>query len=1294
MDFVSTIISPIAESLKKHLEFLVYSTEYVEDMKKKMDQLNATESDVQEKGIESHRKRKWVEDVKVLNEKSNSIEAVGGINVLKRYKVGKQSYGILEEIKDLENRESKIVFTHAQKPLAELGSTSAGPSTSAPIDDTHPSYLLHPYHHLQSFKLCSDARVKGVLFETDGPLFLYGLPTIQVLKLNGLEEMSHVWKCNWNKLSIPQHQPLQYPFQNLTFISLLGCHKIKYLFSPLMVKFLSNLKDVYICRCSDIEEVISNRDDENEESIVSTSSHQNTTFFPCLDTFKLESLNGLKRIDGGDTIHGQVQSSQVIGACWSLCQYPKRISIDDCNELSSVVPWYAVGQMKKLQELQIWRCERMMEVFESESSTNNVDEGSASGAAGTSTTSTLENITTAAVPQLSNLKRVEIYDCDLLQHIFTFSTLESLKQLEKLTIKRCKAIQVIVKEENGTSSKHVVFPCLKSLVLRDLPNLKGFFSGMNDFRWPSLVSVSIKDCPKFTVFTSGQSKTPKLKNIQTSFGTHRLDCDLNFCGTINQYQNTFPTSSDPSVSKGMPYFHNLIELDVSWENDNTSIIPSNVLLQLEKLEKISLQDLTSVDEVFEVVALEGSGINESQTVVKIPNLTEVWLESLDGLNLVQLQDLSIIECKNIEVIVKEEEEKECDGKVNENMLPRLKSLALYGLQSLKGFCLGKEAFSFPALDTLEIKECPAITVFTKGDLSTPYLNVIDTDFGMCGVRGDLNAFIETTQGEGYGDHIPDIDGKILTGVGVEVTDNLDLRPDRRRPSRPPHDGDHHKQGFLPRGKSVLSNTEAKTLFSRTVEPSPWDGDDVELQNIGEEIVMKCVGLPIAIVIIVKSLSGLAKIDDTYPSYLLDTYHHLQHLELRFDARVKGVLFETDSPLYLYGLPTIQVLQLHQLGISHVWKCNWNKFAIPQHLPFQNLTFISLSQCPKIKYLFSPLMVKFLSNLKDICILYCSDIEEVVSNRDDENIAFHQNTTFYPCLDALKLGFLYGLKRIDGDDNIHGQFQSAHLIGACWSLCQYPRRISINNCYELSSVVPWYAVGQMKKLQELQISSCHRMMEVFESESSTSTVDEGSASGGASSSTALTLENITVAAVPQLSNLKSVFIYDCDLLKHIFTFSTLENLKQLKWLRVTYCKAIQGLPQLMVFTYGQSKTPRLKYMRTSLGTHSLEYDLNFCGTINQHQDFFIVLHEIFAKRVEVSDIHCVKDAKVPLMMFKFEGISVDLPYAQLQVTTVPENVDILNPLFLNGIDETSWKSLSGVRANNSILQLVPDVKVLA
>lgn len=54
-----------------------------------------------------------------------------------------------------------------------------------------------------------------------------------------------------------------------------------------------------------------------------------------------------------------------------------------------------------------------------------------------------------------------------------------------------------------------------------------------------------------------------------------------------------------------------------------------------------------------------------------------------------------------------------------------------------------------------------------------------------------------------------------------------------------------------------------------------------------------------------------------------------------------------------------------------------------------------------------------------------------------------------------------------------------------------------------------------------------------------------------------------------------------------------------------------------------------------------------------EDFFIVLHNMLQSRPEVSEIHCVKNAKVPLMRFKFNGISIDLPYAQLSVLSVPE-----------------------------------------
>lgn len=122
---------------------------------------------------------------------------------------------------------------------------------------------------------------------------------------------------------------------------------------------------------------------------------------------------------------------------------------------------------------------------------------------------------------------------------------------------------------------------------------------------------------------------------------------------------------------------------------------------------------------------------------------------------------------------------------------------------------------------------------------------------------------------------------------------------------------------------------------------------------------------------------------------------------------------------------------------------------------------------------------------------------------------------------------------------------------------------------------------------------------------------------------------------------------------------------------------------------------LTYGSYGLGVHGSESDIDalcvspWFATISE--DFFIVLCNILKHNHEVSDIHCVKDAKVPLIRFKFDGIAVDFPYARLQVMSVPENVDLLNPMFLIGIDETSWKSLSGVRVNQRILQLVPNLE---
>ena len=52
-------------------------------------------------------------------------------------------------------------------------------------------------------------------------------------------------------------------------------------------------------------------------------------------------------------------------------------------------------------------------------------------------------------------------------------------------------------------------------------------------------------------------------------------------------------------------------------------------------------------------------------------------------------------------------------------------------------------------------------------------------------------------------------------------------------------------------------------------------------------------------------------------------------------------------------------------------------------------------------------------------------------------------------------------------------------------------------------------------------------------------------------------------------------------------------------------------------------------------------------------FFGDLHDILMETPEVTELHPVPDAHVPVMKFKFRGISIDLLYAQLSLWVVPE-----------------------------------------
>ncbi|KAD7477044.1 hypothetical protein R6Q59_006873 [Mikania micrantha] len=587
--------------------------------------------------------------------------------------------------------------------------------------------ILH-FHSLRDLRL-SKCEGMEVVFEIDVNNQQPLLTNLQRLELHEMNDMSHVWKCNnWNKYLFIPPQRRYSTFHSLTSITINKCNRIKYLFSPLMVKLLSKLQKIKIHHCPDMEEVVSNRDDDddtNEEEMSSTST--TTTFFPHLQCLDFWDLTNLTRIGGGGEAKGtktsviQHKVSHVGVVSWCLCQFSKEIIISTCNGLSSVIPLDAIGQMQKLEKLRVEYCESLKEVFESQYiNGNNGDTNK--GSVDIDAISRQPNINMA---RLSNLKNFFIASCNLLQHVFTFSMLESLKLLEELIIEDCKAMKVIVEKENGEQTKDVVFRHLKLLELRRLPNLEGFFLGMNNFNWPLLKKVKIIECPQMMNFTCGESTTPVLEDIHTCLGRHSLGCGLNF-QTLS--------------------LHNLIDLQMEDDDKVKCIIPSNELLQLQKLESIDVCQCKFIEEVFEVEGTNEGTNSESQIFVEIRNLRQLKLERLESLKyiwksnqrrvlkfpnlttlsitwceslkhvvtssmvggLLQLQDLQVTFCKNMEVIVKIEEEED-EIKEEMELFPCLKSLKLHRLSSLKGFCSGKVNFSWPLLHTLEVPACPEIT---------------------------------------------------------------------------------------------------------------------------------------------------------------------------------------------------------------------------------------------------------------------------------------------------------------------------------------------------------------------------------------------------------------------------------------------------------------------------------------------------------------------------------------------------------------------------------------------------------
>jgi len=112
-----------------------------------------------------------------------------------------------------------------------------------------------------------------------------------------------------------------------------------------------------------------------------------------------------------------------------------------------------------------------------------------------------------------NLTNLYVWRCERLVILVTSTTAKSLAQLTRMSINYCSMVTEIEANEGDGIKDEIVFSKLERLELYRLPTLTSFCSEKHSFDFPSLVEVTVEQCPEMKFFSNGALSTPKLRRV-------------------------------------------------------------------------------------------------------------------------------------------------------------------------------------------------------------------------------------------------------------------------------------------------------------------------------------------------------------------------------------------------------------------------------------------------------------------------------------------------------------------------------------------------------------------------------------------------------------------------------------------------------------------------------------------------------------------------------------------------------------------------------------------------------------
>ncbi|TXG69557.1 hypothetical protein EZV62_004492 [Acer yangbiense] len=524
------------------------------------------------------------------------------------------------------------------------------------------------------------------------------LQTLYLYWLSSLEKICH------GQFSSP------YSFCRLRTLEVYSCVKLKNIFSSSIARHLSQLQEIKVFYCENMEEIFSIVGSENEEIVLEKLDTLSLGRLPKLRSFSYEEevgstcdeerqmkdtlmplFDGKVKFRNLKTIYlweinlKYVFSSSTLGSFVQL----QRLRIDNCRVLEEIIRIDDLKnnvELPSLKTLQIKGCPQMKSFICSDKVTfPSLEEIEISDM------DNLEMIwhnqleDSLNVQNCQKLCKVSVKKCQSLQNLFPASIVRNLWQLKDIYVKECGIKEIVAKEEAG--DKMFVFPELTSLSFHNLLELKCFYPGIHTTKWPMLNKLNIIGCDKI--------ESSELFNIQEVISKDQLN--------IIAQEKVGNEYGDIEKVYGARGRSTHVEC-----NSLITLMPTSA----------SFQNLGY---------MEISGCNGLRNLV-----TTAVAKSL-----VQLERMRIKNCNGMTEIVANGDVKE-----DEIIFNKLRTLELTDLSNLTSFYSGNYTLNFPSLNELRVTRCSKMKFFSSGISSTPMLQQIKWGWSMYILEGDLNTTIQ------------------------------------------------------------------------------------------------------------------------------------------------------------------------------------------------------------------------------------------------------------------------------------------------------------------------------------------------------------------------------------------------------------------------------------------------------------------------------------------------------------------------------------------------------------------------